>query len=238
VRSGLAERERFDYAARMLRPIQIAPSILAADFGRLADEIADVAAGGADLIHVDVMDGTFVPNLTLGPDIVRAARKATTLPIDVHMMVMQPERHIEAFAAAGADIITVHVEATIHLQRTLNAIRQLGKRAGVALNPHTSEQGLEYVLDDIDLILVLTINPGFSGQAFLPGVLPKISSIQQLISSRGRDISIEVDGGINPQTAPEVTRAGADILVTGAAVYAQPDRRAAIETIRTAAKNR
>jgi len=150
----------------MPRPIQIAPSILASDFGRLADEIKDVASGGADLIHVDVMDGTFVPNLTLGPDIVRSVRKATSLPIDVHMMVMQPERHIEAFAAAGADIITVHAEATIHLQRTLNAIRQLGKRAGVALNPHTSEHGLEYILGDIDLILVLTINPGFSGQAF------------------------------------------------------------------------
>ncbi len=222
----------------MRRPIQIAPSILASDFGRLADEIADVTAGGANLIHVDVMDGTFVPNLTLGPDVVRAARKATTLPIDVHMMVMQPERHIEAFAAAGADMITVHAEATIHLQRTLSAIRKLGKRAGVALNPHTSEHGLEYILDDIDLILVLTINPGFSGQAFLPGVLPKIANIQQLISSRGRDISIEVDGGINTQTAPEVTRAGADILVTGAAVYGKPDRRKAIESIRAAAENR
>ncbi len=220
----------------MARPIQIAPSILASDFGRLADEIKDVASGGADLIHVDVMDGTFVPNLTLGPDIVRSARKATSLPIDVHMMVMQPERHIEAFAAAGADIITVHAEATIHLQRTLHAIRQLGKRAGVALNPHTSEHGLEYILGDIDLILVLTINPGFSGQAFLPGVLPKISNIRQLVSTR--DISIEVDGGINTQTAQEVARAGADILVTGAAVYGQPDRRKAIATIRSAAEHR
>jgi len=220
----------------MPRPIQIAPSILASDFGRLADEIKDVASGGADLIHVDVMDGTFVPNLTLGPDIVRSVRKATSLPIDVHMMVMQPERHIEAFAAAGADIITVHAEATIHLQRTLNAIRQLGKRAGVALNPHTSEHGLEYILGDIDLILVLTINPGFSGQAFLPGVLPKISNIRRLVSTR--DISIEVDGGINPQTAQEVTRAGADILVAGVAVYAQPDRRKAIATIRSAAEPR
>ena len=220
----------------MARPIQIAPSILASDFGRLADEIKDVASGGADLIHVDVMDGTFVPNLTLGPDIVRSARKATSLPIDVHMMVMQPERHIEAFAAAGADIITVHAEATIHLQRTLHAIRQLGKRAGVAHNPHTSEHGLEYILGDIDLILVLTINPGFSGQAFLPGVLPKISNIRQLVSTR--DISIEVDGGINTQTAQEVARAGADILVTGAAVYGQPDRRKAIATIRSAAEHR
>ena len=222
----------------MLRPIQIAPSILAADLGRLADEIADVATGGADLIHVDVMDGNFVPNLSLGPDIVRSIRKATTLPIDVHMMVMDPERHIGAFAAAGADIITVHVEATTHLQRTLLVIRQLGKRAGVALNPHTSESALQYVLSDIDLILVMTVNPGFSGQAFLPGVLPKISNVRRLVSESNQDISIEVDGGISPQTAPAVASAGADILVAGAAIYTTRDRRKAIESIRMSAANR
>ena len=221
----------------MPRPIQIAPSILAADFGRLADEIADVEAG-ADLIHVDIMDGNFVPNLSLGPAIVLSVRKATSLPIDVHLMVMAPERHIEAFAGAGADIITVHAEATIHLQRTLNAIRQLGKRVGVALNPHTPESGLQYVLGDIDLILVMTVNPGFSGQAFLREVLPKISAVHRLVLDSNRDVSIEVDGGINPQTAREVAIAGADILVAGAAIYAMQDRRSAIETIRTAAANR
>ena len=219
----------------MPRPIKIAPSILAADFGRLADEVVAVASAGADLIHIDVMDGRFVPNLTVGPDIVRAVRKVTTLPVDVHMMVMEPERHMATFAEAGADTITVHVEAVIHLQRTLQVIRQLGKRAGVALNPHTPESCLDYVLSDLDLILVMTVNPGFTGQVFLPQVLPKISNIRQMIATSGHTIDIEVDGGISPKTAPDVARAGADILVAGAAVYATSDRHAAISAIRTAA---
>lgn len=218
----------------MPRPIQVAPSILAADFGHLADETNDVASGGADLIHVDIMDGRFVPNFTVGPDVVRALRKVTLLPIDVHMMVLEPERHIEAFAAAGADIITVHAEATVHLQRTLHAIRQLGKRAGVSLSPHTPENVLSYVLGDLDLILAMTVNPGFTGQVFLPSVLPKITAIRKLLLAAGRDIDIEVDGGINVQTAPQVVQAGANVLVAGAAVYSAGDRRAAIEAIRTA----
>jgi ribulose-phosphate 3-epimerase len=236
--SGLAEGRCVDYAQSMLGPILIAPSILAADLGRLADEIADVESGGADLIHVDVMDGSFVPNLSLGPDIVRSVRKSTALPVEVHLMVLEPERHIEAFAAAGADIITVHAEATIHLQRALHAIRGLGKRAGVALNPHTPECGLSYVVGDLDLILVMTVNPGFSGQAFLPGMLAKIANIRQLVSNSGHEIRIEVDGGINPETAQSVAASGADILVAGAAVYAASDRRRAIGTIRAAALGR
>ena len=218
----------------MPKSIQIAPSILAADFGRLADEVRDVVAAGADLIHVDVMDGRFAPNLTVGADIVRAVRRATTLPIDVHMMVMEPERHVDSFMSAGADIVTVHVEATVHLQRTLHLIRQKGKRAGVALSPHTHESCLNYVLADIDLVLAMTVNPGFSGQTFLPEVLPKISNIRRLLSDAGRAVSIEVDGGINAQTAARVVDMGADILVAGAAVYAAADRRAAIGTIRSA----
>ncbi len=219
----------------MARSIRIATSILAADFGRLADEVGEAAAGGADLIHVDVMDGRFVPNFTVGPDIVRAVRRSTDLPIDVHMMVLEPERHIEAFASAGADIITVHIEATVHLQRTLHAIRQLGKRAGVALNPHTPETWLSYVLSDIDLILAMTVNPGYTAQTFLPGVLPKISAVRKLVLASGRSIDIEVDGGINTQTVASVVQAGADTLVAGAAVYSAGDRRAAIGAIRTAA---
>lgn len=168
----------------MARSIRIATSILAADFGRLADEVGEAAAGGADLIHVDVMDGRFVPNFTVGPDIVRAVRRSTDLPIDVHMMVLEPERHIEAFASAGADIITVHIEATVHLQRTLHAIRQLGKRAGVALNPHTPETWLSYVLSDIDLILAMTVNPGYTAQTFLPGVLAKFPPLESSCSRR------------------------------------------------------
>jgi len=218
----------------MPKLVQVAPSILAADFGRLADEIAEVAAAGANLIHVDVMDGRFVPNLTFGADIVGAARKATSLPIDVHLMVVEPERHIGEFAAAGADIITVHAEATVHLQRTLDSIRQMGKRAGVALNPHTPECNLNYVLDDIDLVLAMTANPGYGGQAFLPQVLPKIANIRKLVLASGRDISIEVDGGISAQTAPSVVKQGADILVVGVAVFATGNRREAIAAIRSA----
>src|SRR6187402_692130 len=161
----------------MATEVKIAPSILAADLGRLADEIAEVEAGGADWIHVDVMDGSFVPNITFGPDIVKTVRRLTKLPIDVHMMVVQPERHIDAFAAAGADGLTVHVEASPHLQRTLAHIRSLKKRAGVVMNPHTPEENLRYVLGDLDLILVMTVNPGFSYQAFLPEVVPKIRRV-------------------------------------------------------------
>ncbi len=231
----MAERGGFDYAASMPRAIQIAPSILAADFGRLAEEVLDAERAGADLIHIDVMDGNFVPNLTVGVDVLRAIRRTTSLPLDVHMMVVEPDRHIAAFADAGADILTVHAEAAVHLQRTLHEIRKLGKRAGVALNPHTGESVLRYVLSDIDLILVMSVNPGFTGQVFLPQVLPKIAAIRDLVSSSGRDIRIEVDGGIGPETVASVANAGADVLVAGAAVYRSLNRRDAIEQLRALA---
>jgi ribulose-phosphate 3-epimerase len=219
----------------MPRAIQIAPSILAADFGRLAEEVRDVENAGADLVHVDVMDGNFVPNLTVGVDILRALRRTTSLPLDVHLMVADPDRHLEVFADAGADIITVHYEAAVHLQRTLHTIRRLGKRVGVALNPHTPESVLTYVLGDIDLVLVMSVNPGFTGQVFLPQVLPKITAIRDMVRTSGHDIRIGVDGGIEPKTVGLVTRAGADVLVAGAAVYRSANRRDAIESIRALA---
>lgn len=216
----------------MSRKVRIAPSILSADLGRLADEIQNVEAGGADWIHVDVMDGRFVPNITLGPVVVKAARAATKLPLDVHLMIVEPERFVEAFAAAGADVISVHVEASTHLQRTLAEIRRLGKKAGVVLNPHTHESAVEYVLDDLDLILVMSVNPGFGGQSFLPAVLPKISALRAMIDRRGLNIDLEVDGGVAPDTAARVAGAGADVLVAGSAVFGQADRAAAIARIR------
>lgn len=215
----------------MPRKVRIAPSILSADLGRLSDEIRSVEAGGADWIHVDVMDGRFVPNITLGPIVVKAARAATRLPLDVHLMIVEPERYIEAFAEAGADVISVHVEASVHLQRTLGEIRRLGKRAGVVLNPHTPESAVEYVLDDLDLILIMSVNPGFGGQHFLPAVLPKIAKVREMIERRGLSVDLEVDGGVTPETTEAVVRAGADVLVAGSAVFGKPDRSAAIRAI-------
>jgi ribulose-phosphate 3-epimerase len=212
--------------------IRIAPSILSADLGRLADEIRDVEAAGADWIHVDVMDGRFVPNLTLGPVVVEGARRATSLPLDVHLMIVEPERYVEAFAKAGADVITVHVEACMHLQRTLSEIRRLGKRAGVVLNPHTPEDAVRYVLGDLDLILVMTVNPGFGGQSFLRGMLPKIAAVRRLIDESGFDIDLEIDGGVTRENAREVVAAGGRVLVAGSAVFGQKDRRAATNAIR------
>ena len=215
----------------MPRKVRIAPSILSADLGRLSDEIRSVEAGGADWIHVDVMDGRFVPNITLGPIVVKAARAATRLPLDVHLMIVEPERYIEAFAEAGADVISVHVEASVHLQRTLGEIRRLGKRAGVVLNPHTPESAVEYLLDDVDLILIMSVNPGFGGQHFLPAVLPKIAKVREMIERRGLSVDLEVDGGVAPETTEAVVRAGADVLVAGSAVFGKPDRSAAIRAI-------
>lgn len=214
--------------------MRIAPSILSADIGRLADEVRSAEAAGADWIHVDVMDGCFVPNITFGPAIVRAVRAATRLPVDVHLMVVQPERHLEAFAEAGADGLSVQVEACTHLQRTLHAIRQLGKRAGAVLNPHTSEENLRWVLPDLDLVLVMTVNPGFGGQEFLPSMLPKISKVRELIDRSGHVIDLEVDGGIAPETAGAVVKAGARVLVAGNAVFGQADRSAALRALRAA----
>ena len=219
----------------MSNGVRIAPSILSADLGRLGDEIRDAEAAGADWIHVDVMDGRFVPNITLGPIVVAAARRATRLPLDVHLMIVEPERYVEAFAEAGADVISVHEEACVHLQRTLSQIRALGKRAGVVLNPHTPESALDYVLDDVDLILVMSVNPGFGGQSFLPAVLPKLSALRKRIDARGLSIDLEVDGGIAPATARRVVEAGARVLVAGNAVFGKPDRAKAISEIRAAA---
>ncbi len=212
--------------------VRIAPSILSADFGRLADEVRDLERAGADLVHVDVMDGRFVPNLTIGPIVVKAVRAATSLPLDVHLMIVEPERYVAAFADAGADIITVHAEASPHLHRTLQQIRALGKQAGVALNPHTPEDVVRYVLDDVDLLLVMSVNPGFGGQSFLASALPKLRALRALIDASGRSIALEVDGGVAPGTAGQVVAAGADVLVAGSAVFGRSDYATAIAELR------
>ena len=210
--------------------VLIAPSILSADFGHLHNEISALDKAGADMIHIDVMDGHYVPNLTFGPGLVRQIRPYTSLPFDVHLMVDNPEAAVGWFISAGADIITVHAETCKHLDAVLNSIRERGCKAGVSLNPSTPETVLEYVLDKVDLILVMTVNPGFGGQVFLPEQLKKIARIKSMIGSR--DIKIEVDGGINAMTAAECSAAGADILVAGTAVFASKDYRKNIDALR------
>ena len=212
--------------------VKIAPSILSADFAHLADEIRDVEQGGADYIHVDVMDGHFVPNMTIGPLIVEAIRPVTKLPLDVHLMIEQPDRYIPAFAKAGADYLSVHVEACPHLHRTIHLIKEQGVKAGVVLNPHTPVEMIQHIIDDVDLVLLMTVNPGFGGQKFIPSVLPKIRQVAQLVKERGRFVEIEVDGGINAETARLCIEAGANVLVAGSAIYNERDRAAAIRAIR------
>ncbi|MGG1678760.1 ribulose-phosphate 3-epimerase [Neobacillus sp. NRS-1170] len=212
--------------------VKIAPSILSADFSKLGEEIIAVEKGGADYIHVDVMDGHFVPNITIGPLIVEAIRPITKLPLDVHLMIENPDQYIEAFAKAGADYITVHVEACRHLHRTIQAIKSLGIKAGVVLNPATPVETIQHIIGDIDMVLLMSVNPGFGGQKFIPEVLPKIRKVKEMAEQKGLSIEIEIDGGVNPETAKQCMEAGANVLVAGSAIYNESDYAKAISLIR------
>lgn len=212
--------------------IKIAPSILSADFSKLGEEVKAVEKGGADYIHIDVMDGHFVPNITIGPLIVEAIRPVTNLPLDVHLMIENPDQYIEAFAKAGADYITVHVEACRHLHRTIQGIKSFGIKAGVVLNPATPVESIQHIIADIDMVLLMSVNPGFGGQKFIPEVLPKIRKVKELAAQKGVEIEIEIDGGVNPETAKDCIEAGATVLVAGSAIYNQPDYAQAISMIR------
>ena len=212
--------------------IKIAPSILSADFARLGDDVAAVDRAGADYIHVDVMDGHFVPNITIGPLVVDALRRVTAKPLDVHLMIENPDRYIAEFARAGADIITVHQEAVPHLHRTVQLIKSLGKKAGVSLNPATPVESLDVILDDLDLVLVMSVNPGFGGQSFIPSALAKIRALRQKITARGLATELEVDGGVKLDNIGEIVAAGADVLVAGSAVFSTADYAATISALR------
>lgn len=204
-----------------MQRLMIAPSILSADFARLGEEINQVVDDGADVIHIDVMDGHFVPNITIGPLVVAAVRKITKAPLDVHLMIANPDQYIEAFAEAGADWITVHVEVCHHLHRTIHAIKQLGKKAGVVLNPATPLTTLDYILDDLDLVMLMSVNPGFGGQKFIRSAIDKTRKLKEMIDARGLKVGIEIDGGVSPATIGEIAQAGANIFVAGSAVFGQ-----------------
>lgn len=221
----------------MQQPIRVAPSLLSADFSRLGEEVRAVEAAGADMLHVDVMDGHFVPNLTIGPLVVKALRPHARLPFDVHLMIAPVDPYVAAFAEAGADIITVHVESGPHVLRTVQLVKSLGKRAGIALNPGTPPEAIDYLMGDVDLVLVMTVNPGFGGQSFIAGQLDKIAAVRRRIDASGRRIDLEVDGGVNADTAGRVIAAGADLLVAGTATFAggAAAYRANIERLRAAA---
>ncbi len=208
--------------------MMIAPSILSADFSHLGREVRAVREAGAEVIHVDVMDGHFVPNITIGPLVVQAVRQVTDLPIDVHLMITEPDRYLQNFAEAGADWITVHVEACTHLHRTIHHIRDLGKKAGAVLNPATSLSTLDYILEDVDLIMLMSVNPGFGGQTFIPSTLEKIRKLRAMLDRVNPDAGIEIDGGISPETIAGVADAGANIFVAGSAVYGREDYTVAI----------
>jgi ribulose-phosphate 3-epimerase len=216
--------------------IQLAPSILSADFCRLGEEITAVEKAGADCIHIDVMDGNFVPNITIGPLVVKAVRQITDKPLDVHLMIADADRYLEDFAAAGADWLTVHVEACPHLQRTVARIKELGKRPGVVLNPATSLSSLDYILGDIDLVMLMSVNPGFGGQRFLPSTLDKIRGLRRRLDEEGRQVDIEVDGGVALQTIASIAAAGANVFVAGSAVFGSSNYKDTIATLRRLAE--
>lgn len=218
--------------------IKIAPSILSADFSRLGEEILAIAEGGADYVHIDVMDGHFVPNITIGPLVVDAVRKVTDLPLDVHLMIKNPDLYIPDFARAGADIITVHQEAVPHLHRTIQLIRSLGKKAGVSINPATPVSTLDVILEDLDLVLVMSVNPGFGGQSFIPSALGKIEALRREIDRRGLAVELEVDGGVKTDNIGTIASAGADVFVAGSAVFGTPDYRATIAALKAAGSAR
>ncbi|AKU92788.1 ribulose-phosphate 3-epimerase [Vulgatibacter incomptus] len=222
----------------MSLPPLIAPSILSADFGRLAEEVKAIEDAGCDLVHVDVMDGRFVPNLTIGPLVVEAVAKRATKPLDVHLMIVEPEKYIDAFVKAGAAIVSVHAEACPHLHRTIQQIRAAGAKPAVALNPSTPIEAVEYVLEDLAMVLVMSVNPGFGGQSFIPSALRKIRALRDLADSRGlHDLWIEVDGGVTPANVAEVARAGANVFVAGSAVFGAPSYAAAIDSLRKRASD-
>jgi ribulose-phosphate 3-epimerase len=212
--------------------VKIAPSILSADFTRLGEEIKAVEKAGADYIHVDIMDGHFVPNITIGPMIVGAVHRVTNLPLDVHLMISDPDKYLDAFSEAGAGILTVHMEAPKHIHRTLQRIKELGMKTSVSLNPATPPEFLEYILDDLDMVLLMSVNPGFGGQAFIPAVLPKIRRVREMVDQRGLRTEIEVDGGIDPNIIGRVSEAGADVFVAGSAIFKSENYESTIRRMR------